>query len=291
MTGLSSRRVLMVGCGALGGALLQRLNQAAEMTVLDPSVRPGVLSRVWRKAEDLTGKSFDGIIVVTKCYDLNASVRALKGRVHAPRMLLMQNGIVDIAAIARLFPGVSIVRGVTTSAAGIIAGKPIFHFQGAFYLAPQAGIKNETLRWFGSLLTDASLKTSLFAKPQGIIWAKLIFSALMNPLPVITGQGYEILRKDPKVWGLARQAIDEGRLVARELGIRLAFDPMKLISRVRHGDLAGIPHLGSIHQDISKRRQTELEFITGALVREAKRAGIQTPALKQILQRARAGGA
>jgi 2-dehydropantoate 2-reductase len=113
----------------------------------------------------------------------------------------------------------------------------------------------------------------------------------MNPLPVITGQGYDILKKDQKTWELVRRAVKEGRAVAGALGVRLAFDPMRLIHRVREGDLQGIPHRGSLAPDIKARRPTELDFITGVLVRQAHKAGVKTPALEAILVKARMAGA
>jgi 2-dehydropantoate 2-reductase len=113
----------------------------------------------------------------------------------------------------------------------------------------------------------------------------------MNSLPVVTGQGYDVLRKDKETWELVKQAIKEGRAVARALGVRLAFDPMKLIDRVRNGDLVGIEHRGSIVHDMGAGRLTELDFITGALVRQARRMDVKASALELILARAKAAGA
>ena len=80
-------------------------------------------------------------------------------------------------------------------------------------------------------------------------------------------------------------------MVARSKGIRLAFDPLGIIERVRNGDLAGIGHRGTIYQDMIAGRPTELGRITGALIQEARKAGVKTPALDQILHRAMTAGA
>ncbi len=141
------------------------------------------------------------------------------------------------------------------------------------------------------LFRKCGIDTKAYRDPGGSIWAKLIFSAVMNPLPAMTGQGYDILKKDQEIWKLVRQALEEGRAVARALGVRLAFDPLQLIHRVRDGDLAGISHLGSIFQDILAGRPTELDFITGALIRQARKAGMKTPVLDSILLKARSAGA
>jgi len=287
----SQRCVLVLGCGALGGALIERLGRCADVNVVDPSPRVRVPEHIFHSVQALQERSFDGLIVATKCYDLNRALMPLKNRAFVGRILFLQNGILDLRDILRAFPQAAIVRGVTTSAVGISSRRAVFHYQGEFFLAPEGSKKNEAVGWFGRLLADAGLKTSLVSKSSRIVWAKLIFSAVMNPLPVMTGQGYDILRKDKEIWKLVQQATQEGRMVARRLRVRLAFDPLRLIHRVRDGDLKGISHWGSMFQDISAGRPTELDFITGALIRQARQAGVKTPALDMILQRAKLAGA
>ena len=285
------RSILVLGCGALGGALINRLEPCAHLTVVDPFPRVSIKQHIYPNLESLNERSFDGLIVATKCYDVIQALKGLKNRIFIPRVLLLQNGVLNRSPNSRLLPQAEIVRGVTISAFGVSSRRSIVHFEGVFYLAPEDGHGNGAVTWFGRLFSEAGLKVSLVKDPLRIIWAKLIFSAVMNPLPVITGQGYEVLRKDQEVWQLVRRAVGEGRGVARALGVRLAFDPLDLILRVREGDLTGIQHKGSIYQDVVTSRSTELDYITGALVRLARHQGIKTPALNQILSRARAAGA
>jgi len=285
------RRVLIVGCGALGGVLVDVLGPCADVKVVDPHPRAKVKKHLLCTPQELHGQAFDGLMVATKCYDFKRALKALKGNIIVPRVLFLQNGILNLDEIKSYWPEVMIVRGVTESAVGIASQKAIFHYRGNFYLAPEDDQGHEAVGWFWRLLSDAGLKTSLVSKSASIIWAKLIFSSVMNPLPVITRQGYDILKRDKIIWGLVRQAVGEGRAVARALGVRLAFDPLRLIHRVRDGDLAGIAHRGSIFQDLSAGKPTELDFITGALIRQARLVGIKTPALDSILFRAKSAGA
>ena len=291
MSVLAKRRVLVLGCGALGGSLIGCISSCVNVNVVDPSPGVRVEKNLFHSAGALKNQSFDGIIVATKCYDIDKALMPLKGHVFSRRILFLQNGILNLTRIRRAFPEASIVRGVTTSAIGISSRRSFFHYKGEFFLAPEDEKKNGAVGWFGRLFADAGLKTIVVSKSSRIIWAKLIFSAVMNPLPVMTGQGYDILKKDQEIWKLVRQAVEEGRAVTKALGLRLAFDPLKLIDRVRDGDLAGISHRGSIFQDISAGRRTELDFITGALIRQARRSGMKTPALDSIFSRARAAGA
>ncbi|MDE1919914.1 MAG: hypothetical protein KGJ09_00675 [Candidatus Omnitrophica bacterium] len=283
------RQLLIVGCGALGGALALRLGPCASVTVLDPCPRARVKVPVFHDPAGLRGRSFDGVIVATKCYDAARALAGLKIIGAARRVLFLQNGLLDLPRIAHGLPEAALVRGVTTSAVGNVKGKPVFHYQGRFFLACDR--HKQAAGWFCRLLSDAGLKASLVSRSSRITWAKLIFSAVMNPLPVIEGRGYDVLRTDACVWKSVRQAVEEGKAVARALRVRLAFDPLKIIKRVRQGDLKGIAHRGTLFEDRRAGRPTELDYITGALVRQARRQGLKTPALDLILRKARKAGA
>lgn len=290
MSSKLKRKILVLGCGALGGALIEYLGACADITIIDPSPRVRVEEHVFHDVDALKGSSFDGLIVATKCYDIDRALIQLKNHVFVRRILFLQNGLLNLAPAQKLFPQASIVRGVTTSAVGISSQKSVFYYKGVFFLAPKDNKKNEAISWFRRLLMDAGFETSSVLKSDRIVWAKLIFSAAMNPLPVITGQGYEVLR-DAETWKLVRDAVEEGRRVAKVLRVRLAFDPLLLIDRVRKGDLVGIQHCGSMSQDLSVGRLTELDFITGALIRQARKLHIKTPALDVIFKKAKQAGA
>ncbi len=62
--------------------------------------------------------------------------------------------------------------------------------------------------------------------------------------------------------------------VAEALGIRLEFDPMYLVKKIRAGESPLTQHAGSMAQDIEAGRETELEAMTGYVVRKAKELGV-----------------
>ena len=68
--------------------------------------------------------------------------------------------------------------------------------------------------------------------------------------------------------------VDEGKAVARQPGIELHDDPwqMNVLATQR-----GSAHYPSMLEDVEARRRTEIELITGALVREAARYGVDVP--------------
>jgi 2-dehydropantoate 2-reductase len=68
--------------------------------------------------------------------------------------------------------------------------------------------------------------------------------------------------------------MDEGKRVAAAAGIELHEDPweMNVLATQR-----GSRHYPSMLEDVEARRPTEVDQITGALVREAERLGVDVP--------------
>ncbi len=295
--------VLIIGAGALGKCLAALLADQAAITVYE---RDPVTSRALRKGwfnfnenrltrrvkvraasslAELQGTKIDVLIFATKVMDLRQAIKEAAG-LEPQCVFFPQNGIFDIRATKRFFKKAKICRGVTTMACQEEGpGQVALFYRGNIYVGGDGAVS------LAGLLCRCGIESRAYRDPTGSVWAKLIFSSVMNPLPVITGRGYDVLRMDKNVWRMVRLAVEEGRMVARLLRVRLAFDPLRLIDRVRKGDLAGIEHRGTIFQDMSAGRSTELDFITGALIRQARKLGVKAPTLNSILLRAKSAGA
>ena len=68
--------------------------------------------------------------------------------------------------------------------------------------------------------------------------------------------------------------VEEGKTAARAAGVELQEDPweMNVLATQR-----GQAHRPSMLEDVEAHRRTEIDLITGALVREASRAGVEAP--------------
>ena len=73
--------------------------------------------------------------------------------------------------------------------------------------------------------------------------------------------------------------IAEGETVAHKLGIELHGDPRQLVQK---GANAPGKHRASMLQDILARRQTEVDFMNGAIVHWGKEVGVATPLNKAL---------
>jgi 2-dehydropantoate 2-reductase len=73
---------------------------------------------------------------------------------------------------------------------------------------------------------------------------------------------------------LVHDLVDEGKRVAAAAGVELHDDPweMNVLATQR-----GSAHYPSMLEDVDRRRRTEVDSITGALVREAQKHGVDAP--------------
>ncbi len=289
------KNVLIVGCGALGCSLAAMLSSVAAITVYDRGERTrriirrrGIFLKEGRKAfharaevvdhpRELSGRLFDLIIITTKVAGVRAAAELTARYARAKNVFFPQNGIFDLSWATDLFRSADISRGVATIAcreAG--AGRVEIAFRGKVF-AGGAGARK-----IAALFARAGVRSAAVADPRRAVWAKLIFNAVMNPLPVITGRGYDILKEDAAVYGLARRAILEGKRLAAAEGVRLAFDPMRAVDGIRLGRYGVIRHMGSTYTDVMSGRPTEMCFMTGALLEIARRHRIAVPALTGI---------
>ncbi len=296
--------VLVVGCGGLGGMFAHVLFRRAKVFCFDPDrdmarhvnacglsvIDGGVKLRtpltIVTDRAALKGRFFDAIVFAVKCPDVGRAVADVLGRCRTHRAYFFQNGAMPLERIGRVFPQVRVVRGVTTAAvrADRRGGVNVISRGDAYLGGGRDG------RWLARVLARPGYGVHVLKDVAGAVWAKLIFNAVMNPLPVVVGQGYGILHEDPQVCRMVVRAVKEGKAVARAYGIRLAFDPLRIVAALAGGRHAALTHKGSMHDDLCRGRVTEIEFITGELLRRGKKAGVPMPVLSAIYVAARKKG-
>ena len=97
----------------------------------------------------------------------------------------------------------------------------------------------------------------------------------MNVVGIAGGSQPRLLVNEPANLGhLVHGLVDEGKAVAVAAGVELHDDPWEMnVLATRRGSA----HYPSMLEDVDARRQTEIELITGSLVREAKRHDVPVP--------------
>ena len=118
---------------------------------------------------------------------------------------------------------------------------------------------------------------------RGVLWEKAARLAVLAAATVASGEPVGALRADAAWRPRLELALAEACAVAAADGVRL--DPAG-----QWAIIEGLPHdlTTSAARDAAAGRPTELDAITGSVVRAGRRLGIAAPALEGLLDEARA---
>jgi len=299
------KHILIVGAGAIGGLYAAYLARVADVTVLDTNrahveaIRQDGLKltgctesvtklAAFAGAAEMDKRRFDAVIILVKSQATGAafdSIRlSLEGR---PVLVTFQNGMGNDELLMGL-TDLDVAHGVSFEAARYDGPGRVHHLVHGedSWLGPSRG-KVDTIAWLGELMTKSGLPTRIVADPRGAIWGKFIFNSVMNPVGAIV-QGVNAARYEvPEMRALIDAMAAECIRVAEVQGIKLEFDPMFLVKKIRAGESPLTRHAGSMAQDIEAGRETELEAMTGYVVRKAKELGVPVPVTESVYRMAK----
>jgi 2-dehydropantoate 2-reductase len=292
-------RICVVGCGAVGSLFAANLAQLDDVDVwaydvsqahvdainedgLKLSGAGEVLGRLRATSDPRELPPCDFGIVATKAMRTGAAVAAVAHAFQDGAVASVQNGIGNEEAIAEHVPRV--IRGTTFPAGKILGpGRVQWDVKGDTTLGPfepRPASLAEVER-LAEACTRAGMPTQAVADARGPQWRKVIFNAATNPVGALTGLTHGRVCEDPALRGLVSVLVDEGKAVAAAQGIVLDSDPEELIDHAARPDVA-YGHKASMLQDVEARRETEIDYLNGGLVRFGREVGVPTPANQAI---------
>ena len=286
--------VCIVGAGAIGSLYAGHLARVCDVSVL--ARRP---EHAWALEQDglrVTGRSGDFtervrathavreigetdlVIVATKATGVEAAASALAGCFEGAVVMTVQNGLGAEEIVAGhgdwpLVSAVTFMSGTRHSDTHVE-----YILDTATWLGPYRGTTFEDVQSIAELLIAAGLEAEAMPDLRPAQWSKLIFNATVNAVAALTGLSHDshfAAEERPDDLGrLVHDLVDEGKRVAAAAGVELHDDPweMNVLATQR-----GSAHYPSMLEDVDARRPTEVDLITGALVREAKRHGVDAP--------------
>ena len=286
-------RVCIVGAGVIGSLFAGHLADVCEVSVLtrreehaDTLNRDGLRvsgkserhARVTATSDPAELPAFDLAIVATKASGLEAAAEALEGRFPEAFVMTVLNGI-GAEEVVRRHGDWPIVSAVTFMSGTRHSDSHVeYILDTETWLGPYENTPFEQVQEIADLIVSSGLQAEALPDLRPAQWSKLIFNASVNPVAALTGLSHDphfAAEREPTDLGhLVHGLVDEGKAVAAASGIELHDDPweMNLLATQR-----GSAHYPSMLEDVEAHRQTEIELITGSLVREAGRHDVSVP--------------
>jgi 2-dehydropantoate 2-reductase len=287
------QRVCVIGAGSIGSLFAGHLAQVVDVSVL--TRRQEHADTLNRDGLRVTGRSdlhaaveaaadpdalapFDLGIVATKAGGLEDAAAALEGRFPEALVMTTLNGL-GAEEVVRAHGDWPIVSAVTFMSGTKHSDSEVeYVLDTATWMGPYEDTPLERVEEVGDLVRRSGLEAEVFADLRPAQWSKLIFNATVNSVAALTGLRHDHHFADEEAPGdlghLVHGLVDEGKAVAAAAGIELYEDPWEMNV---HATQRGSAHYPSMLEDVESRRPTEIDLITGSLVREAGRHGVPVP--------------
>jgi len=286
-------RVCVAGAGVIGslyaaflsrvaevGVLVRREEHARALTAegLRVSGRAEFIAQVTASTEPAELGAPELVIVACKGNDLETLSSRLAGHFEGATVMTVQNGLGADEIVGRhgAWPQLSAVTFMSGTRHADTRVEYILDTE--TWVGPGRGTTGADAREAAALIASSGLKAEGFDDLRPAKWSKLIFNATVNSVAALTGLPHDphfaALEHPSDLGRLVRDLMDEGKAVAAAAGIALREDPweMNVLATQR-----GFRHYPSMLEDVEVRRPTEIDLITGALVREGERLGVPVP--------------
>ncbi len=291
-------KICIVGCGAVGGIFAAHLARLGEPEVYAYDVDREHIRAIRERGLRISGAagftvpleaSFnprelprcDYGIVATKSIHTRAAIAETAHLFdEASAVCSVQNGVGNEEILAERVRYV--IRGTTFPAGHRIEpGHVGFDIRGDTWIGPFEPTQTpmEKVEELAAVLTRSGMNTMALKDARGAQWTKLIFNASTNAVGALTQLDHGAATRFRPTAELFNALIEEGLAVARALGIELHGDPRELVEK---GAAAPGRHKASMLQDVEARRQTEVDFMNGAIVRWGEQVGVPTPLNKAL---------
>ena len=286
-------RIAVVGCGAVGSIFAANLAQLDDVEVwaydlwvehveainehgLRLSGAGDLVGRVraTTAAENLPACDFG--IVATKSMHTSAALGATAPAFRDGAVCSVQNGAGNEELIAEHVA--EVIRGTTFPAGHVVEpGHVGWDTKGDTHIGPfePSPAPMEKVEALADACTRAGLPTQALEDARGAQWRKLIFNAASNAIAALTGLTHGQIA-EPPTRELAWRVMAEGRAVSDAQGITLDTSPEELFDYAARKEVA-YDHKPSMLQDVEAGRETEIDFLNGAVVSFGERHGVDAP--------------
>jgi len=291
-------KICVIGCGAVGSLFAAHLAKAGEAEVWAYDVWKEHVEAIQKNGLRISGAAeltvrlhatadprqlprCDYGIVATKAIHTKMAIaQAARAFDDRSAVCSVQNGVGNEELIAEHVKYV--IRGTTFPAGHPIAPGHIgYDIKGDTWIGlfEPTNTPMSRVEELAGLLTRAGMNTIALKDARGAQWTKLIFNSSTNPVGALTLLHHGAATRFGPTGLLFNALIAEGEAVASKLGIELHGDPRQLVQK---GANAPGKHRASMLQDVLAKRQTEVDFMNGAISQWGDRVGVPTPLNKAL---------
>jgi 2-dehydropantoate 2-reductase len=287
-------KIVCIGAGGVGGYFGARLIESGEdVTFVARGAHLAALQRDGLELQSPKGHAHlrpvqataspaeagvaDIVLLTVKMYDLDAAAARL-APVVGPHtaVITLQNGVEAVDIVARHVPRRNVVGGVAYVAAVIDRPGVIRHTSlDGLIFGELDGSRSERLAAFEAACRRAGFSARVSEQIEVDLWGKFARLSVFSGMTAVTRSPIGVLRDDPELYALLQAACEESIRVGRARGVALPAALMQEIEQM----VRTLPHeaKSSMLEDLERGKRLELPWLSGAVVRLGREAGVDTP--------------
>ncbi len=285
-------RIYVIGAGAMGSIYGARLSQNNEVTLIDTDksvvdrikstgivLEEGGVEHLFHPKAECSvtnGEEADLVILFTKALYSKAALEGAKSIIGKNTYLMtLQNGAGHESVLSDFTDDSHIIIGTTEDNGAVISPGVVHHGgKGVTNIGKITGSDPfllEVKKSFDSCGFDVRIQENI----QQLIWDKLMTNVSLSVLTAILQSDMYFIANDSYAFSICKELIREAVRVATEMG--LSFDLDAVIEKVRKTSDSNKGGYTSIMMDIKNKRKTEVDTISGAVVKKAHELKIPVP--------------
>jgi 2-dehydropantoate 2-reductase len=286
-------KIAIIGAGAMGsiyGAHLSRHNEVFlvdnNQAVVDVINKNGLklleddLDVVYKPKAVTTTKEIgkvDLIILFVKALYSRVALQQNKGIIgNNTYVMTLQNGSGHEEILSEVVSVERIIIGTTEDNGAIIEAGYVRHGgTGRMNIGMLVEDKEEMLDTLKECFDACGFDTLVHDNIQKLIWDKLFTNVSLSAITGVLQVKMGHISENNSAWNLTKQLVKEAVAVANAMG--LEFDEEIVLSKVKNTSESNPNGCTSIYADLKNGRLTEVDTISGSVVRAAKKYGIVVP--------------
>lgn len=218
----------------------------------------------------------DYFILFVKATDSKEALESHKSLIGENTILMtLQNGSGHEPLLRQYAKEENIAVGTTKDGASITKGNEIRHSGQGITTFSMINKENSRLVYLEEVFNKFGFETKIAEDIKYLIWHKLLINASSS---VVSGalqmpQGYCV--DNEHAWEITQRLITEAVEVAKADGV--IFDAQKEINSIKQHLIDGRMGLVSLYADLRDGRLSEVDTISGSVVKKAKELGVSAP--------------
>ena len=225
----------------------------------------------------------DLVILFVKSLYSRAALDQNKGIIGSDTYVMtLQNGSGHEDILSEVVPMDRVIIGTTEDNGAILEVGHVRHGgTGRTNIGMLVQDKEDMLSTLKKCFDACDFDTLVHDNIQRLIWDKLFTNVSLSAITGVLQVKIGFIAENPSAWNLTKQLVKEAIAVSNAMG--LGFDEEAVLLKVKKTSENSPNGYTSIYADLNNGRLTEVDTISGSVIRAAKKYGVEVPSHEFIV--------